>query len=152
MRHVHVISGDGISIAEILRQQYESALKALDGLSAATSDREKFTTSAADVRRDIKARRSRDQFLPGHLFADPAWDMLLELYAAELDQTRVATSGLCDRAAVPSTTALRWINTLVREGLIDRRSDPLDARRIFVRLSSTGVRCMEAYFQSSTNR
>ena len=152
MRHVHLVSGDGISIAEVLRQNYESALKALDAFSAATSDREQFTTSAADVRRDINARRSRDQFLPGHLFADPAWDMLLELYAAELDQIRLATSSLCDRAAVPATTALRWISTLAREGLIDRRSDPLDARRIFVRLSSKGVSCMEAYFQSNPDR
>jgi len=149
MKHVPAVSGEVIGIKEILRQKLESALEAVDSFGAAASDREHFTTSAADIRRAIKARRNRDQFLPGHLFADPAWDMLLELYAAELDQTRLSISILCDRAAVPATTALRWISTLEKEGLIDRRGDPLDARRIFVRLSAMGVICMEGYFRAT---
>ncbi len=149
MRHDHALSGDVISIKEMLCQKLEITLEAVDSFYAATTDPEHSTTSAADLRRAIKARRNRDQFLPGHLFADPAWDMLLELYAAELDQTRLAVSILCDRAAVPATTALRWISTLEKEGLIDRRGDPLDARRIFVRLSAMGVISMEGYFRAT---
>lgn len=51
--------------------------------------------SAADVRRAIRARRLRDQFFGTALFEDPGWDMLLDLYAAELERGRVSVSSLC---------------------------------------------------------
>ena len=149
MRHGPAASGEFIGRTDILRQSLMRALEAVEDINAASSRSQRTTLSAVDVRRAIDDRRNRDKFFPKNLFADPAWDMLLELYVAELDQTRLATSSLCDRAAVPATTALRWISTLAREGLIDRRSDPLDARRIFVRLSSKGMRAMEAYFESN---
>ncbi len=63
--------------------------------------------SAADVRRTIRARRLRDQFFGTALFEDPGWDMLLDLYAAELERGRVSVSSLCIAAAVAPTTALR---------------------------------------------
>jgi DNA-binding MarR family transcriptional regulator len=73
--------------------------------------------------------------------------MLLELYAAELAQRRVATSELCIGAAVPASTALRWIEKLHQKGLAARRNDPLDARRVWVELSAEGVSLMERYFE-----
>ena len=140
-------SGKITSLEEILHANCETAVSAANSFNASTSHRKHAAANSADVRIAINARRARDAFLPAHLFADPAWDMLLELYAAELDQVRMSTSNLCDASAVPATTALRWISTLENEGLIERQSDPLDARRIFVRLSSHGVGSMEAYFQ-----
>lgn len=98
------------------------------------------------VRRCINERKARNHFLPGHLFADPAWDILLALYEAQLRQVRIGTSSLGDIAAVPATTALRWITTLVNENLVERHVDPLDARRIFVKLSANGLARMRAYF------
>src|SRR5690242_2157665 len=65
----------------------------------------------------IRARRMRTFFLSSDLFAEPAWDMLLELFHAELSHRRVAVKHLCAAAAVPATTALRWLTTLVDEGL-----------------------------------
>lgn len=97
----------------------------------------------------IEERRRRDDFFPGDLFADPAWDMLLELYAALLGQRRMTTSGLGSGAAVPPTTALRWIGNLEIAGLIIRESDRLDARRVFVSLSNDGIKSMEDYFHSN---
>lgn len=137
--------------AEVVRRTLEATLKAVDHLNAATPETPHRTMSATDVRRAIKERRNRDKFFSEHLFADPAWDMLLQLYVAELDQIRLATSSLCASAAVPTTTALRWISTLANEGLIDRRNDPLDGRRVFIALSAKGVRSMEAYFQTSAS-
>ncbi len=54
---------------------------------------------------------------------------------------------VCVAAAVPQTTALRWIGTLEREGLIDRRPDPRDSRRVIVRLSRDGCDRMERYLR-----
>src|SRR3954451_9357535 len=57
------------------------------------------------VRSILKARRMRARFFEAELFADPAWDVLLELYAAQIGQYRISVSSLCIGAAVPPTTA-----------------------------------------------
>jgi hypothetical protein len=59
----------------------------------------------AEIRAVIRARRLRNQFFADELFADPAWDMLLDLFAAGLEKRRVSVSSLCIAAAVPPTTA-----------------------------------------------
>jgi hypothetical protein len=63
---------------------------------------------AETVRAVIRARRLRSRFFSEELFADPAWDMLLDLLQAEISHLRVPVSSLCIAAAVPATTALRW--------------------------------------------
>lgn len=101
------------------------------------------------VRNLIRIRRLREQFFPRDLFADPAWDMLLDLMAARLEQSRVAVSSLCIAAAVPATTALRWIRTLTEHGLFVRSADPEDGRRIFIELSDEAGEALAAYFQTA---
>jgi DNA-binding MarR family transcriptional regulator len=105
------------------------------------------TSITADkVRVVLRARREREVIFGQDLFADPAWDILLDLYAAQLEQRRVATSELCCAAAVPATTALRWIEKLQRTHLIVRTADPLDGRRVFVELSERGAAAMHDFF------
>ncbi|MEQ1687086.1 MAG: MarR family winged helix-turn-helix transcriptional regulator [Sphingopyxis sp.] len=104
------------------------------------------TVSAREVRRVIRERRMRDELFPADLFADPAWDMLLDLYAAKLDRARVSVSSLCIAAAVPATTALRWIKTLSDASIFRREADQHDGRRIFVALSDQATDAMHRYF------
>ncbi len=92
--------------------------------------------TAPELRRVIRARRLRSEFFQGDLFADPAWDMLLDLLAAELEDRKVPVSSLCIAAAVPPTTALRWIGTLNEAGLFQREADPKDRRRAYIGLSA----------------
>ena len=94
----------------------------------------------------IKARRAREKHFNGDLFADPAWDLLLELYAAELGQRRICVSTLCAAAAVPQTTALRWIKALEAKGLIHRQEDRFDQRRHYMSLSNGASAAMTSYF------
>lgn len=98
------------------------------------------------VRSVIRARRLRSRFFDEELFADPAWDMLLDLLQAELAQHRVPVSSLCIAAAVPATTALRWIKSMTDAGLFLRRSDPHDGRRVFVELSPGASTALRGYF------
>lgn len=102
--------------------------------------------SADTVRNVIRARRLRVRFFPEELFADPAWDMLLDLLQAEIAQLRVPVSSLCIAAAVPATTALRWLKTLVSQGLFVRRADPHDGRRVFVELAPEASQVLRRYF------
>jgi DNA-binding MarR family transcriptional regulator len=99
------------------------------------------------VRHVIRARRLRARFLDDEMFSDPAWDMLLDLLQAEIAQHRVPVSSLCIAAAVPATTALRWIKTMTDAGLFKRRADPHDGRRVFVELAPEASDAMRRYFK-----
>ena len=87
------------------------------------------------IRHLISIRRLRERFFSPELFADPAWDILLDLAASRLEHRSVSVSSLCIAAAVPPTTALRWIRLMTEQQLLERRADPADARRMFVDLS-----------------
>ena len=102
--------------------------------------------SADSIRSVIRARRLRARYFSEDLFADPAWDMLLDLLQAEIAQLRVPVSSLCIAAAVPATTALRWLKTMVGNGLFIRRADPHDGRRVFVELAPEASEALRRYF------
>lgn len=102
--------------------------------------------TATTLREIIKLRRMREEFFDSELFADPAWDILLDLLAAQLDNQKVSVSSLCIAAAVPPTTALRWIGAMTDGGLLTRTHDPDDARRIFIGLSPDTAERLQQYF------
>jgi DNA-binding MarR family transcriptional regulator len=94
----------------------------------------------------ITSRRQRAKYLPKELFAEPAWDMLLELLHAEVTRRRVSISALCAASGVPATTALRWVNLMTERGLFLRRDDRSDARRAFVELAPAVSIALRRYF------
>lgn len=98
------------------------------------------------VRRIIRQRQLRARFFDGALFADPAWDILLDLTAARAEHTRVSVTSLCIAAGVPPTTALRWIAQMVETGLLERIEDEIDRRRAFVALTDKAAEAMARYF------
>lgn len=97
-----------------------------------------------DRRRRTKIFRSED------LFGEPAWDILLDLFIAAKERRRVSVTSACIGSAVPSTTALRWITILEKQGLLVREADPGDARRVYVKLSARGYAAMLEYFASAS--
>lgn len=82
------------------------------------------------------ARRARRHALPGELLGEPAWDILLELFAHKAPQSMKAIS---IGTGVPLTSTLRWVGLLEREGLVNQFADPRDARRTLVELTETGI-------------
>jgi DNA-binding MarR family transcriptional regulator len=102
--------------------------------------------SVETVRAIIRARRLRSRYFEEELFADPAWDMLLDLLYAEISNLRVPVSSLCIAAAVPATTGLRWLKTMVQQGIFLRRADPHDGRRVFVELAPQSSQALRRYF------
>ncbi len=98
------------------------------------------------IRAVIRARRLRSRFFSEELFADPDWDMLLDLLQAEIAQLRVPVSSLCIAAADPATTALRWLKSMTEKGMFVRRADPHDGRRVFVELSREASIALRRYF------
>jgi len=100
------------------------------------------------VHQILRKRRSRLEVIGADLLGEPAWDMLLELYALEIEQRRISVSKLCLASGVPPTTALRWVDKLQESGLVTRKEDPFDARRTWVGLSDDGNRRMREYFDA----
>ncbi len=97
----------------------------------------------AFARETYAIRRRRDRHLPGDLFGEPTWDILLDLYVATRENRPVPTTSACIGADVPPTTALRWLRILEARGLVEREEDGRDGRRTFVRLSAQGLAAMD---------
>lgn len=103
------------------------------------------------ARQTYEDRRRRSKIFHSEaLFGEPAWDILLDLFIAAKERRRVSVTSACIGSAVPSTTALRWIAILEKQGLLVREADPSDARRVYVKLSARGYAAMLEYFSSSS--
>jgi DNA-binding MarR family transcriptional regulator len=95
----------------------------------------------------LAMRRLRDRLL-GEFFSEPAWDILLDLYVQTHEGKIVTVSQLSLSTGAPPTTALRWINTMAETGLLARRSDEADGRRVVVSLSDRGEENMRLLLAS----
>lgn len=130
-----------------LGREVERIARALSDIASATQAEQAAgdTVDPAYVRAIIRRRRERERHFPAELFGDPAWDMLLDLTAARLERRLVSVSSLCIAAAVPTTTALRWIRNLCELGIFERNVDPDDLRRGLISLSDDAAARMLAY-------
>lgn len=146
---LHQLSQEVGRIANILASLSEEEAEGLaTARAAAEREKDEPPLDPTYLRALIRARRLRDQYFRPELFADPAWDMLLDLMAARLEKNRVAVSSLCIAAAVPATTALRWIKALTDQGLFVRQADPQDGRRVYIELSDETARALNAYLRA----
>jgi DNA-binding MarR family transcriptional regulator len=93
----------------------------------------------------IYTRQKREAIFTANLFSDPAWDIMLTLFLAQLRHQSVATSDVSISTSIPLTTTHRWIDTLDQKGWIRRAPDPSDQRRIFVELTARGSSAMHAW-------
>lgn len=133
-------------VAQVARDLAQLARPVIVSPSSSTSKH--IAIDPREIRAIIRSRRLREQVFGEGLFADPAWDMLLDLFATGLEGKQVSVSSLCLAAATPPTTALRWIAVLQKAGLVERDSDPYDKRRAFIRLSEKAVSAMRAYYSA----
>lgn len=136
---------------EALKRDAERVAAALAELAGTRSDDPARAVTPGRIRAHIKARRQRERFFDAALFADPVWDILLDLAASRLEERPVSVSSLCIAAAVPTTTALRTIKMMVDRGLLVRRSDPADARRTFIAMGPATARAMESCLETVLN-
>ncbi len=157
-QNIGIEAGKLISLAEELQLIAEALLPqasltktdpALAELSDYTRLVSETQTEFVDLARAIyRSRRARSRaFNDDALFGEPAWDMLLDLFIAEADGKQLSITAACIGAAVPNSTALRWLVILEGRGLVRREDDPRDARRVFLHLTSEGYAKMACYFQ-----
>ena len=97
------------------------------------------------ARQIVKARKMLTEFFHPSLFADPARDILLDLFIAAEDGKSISTTSCCVAAEVPATTALRWIERLERDGLLRSMPDHRDGRRRMLTLTPAAHDAMRRY-------
>lgn len=102
--------------------------------------------------REYERRTLRSEYFKASLFAEPAWDMLLDLFVAKANGHRISVSSACIASKVASTTALRWLAILEEQGLVDRTDDFQDRRRTWVELSDQGYKAMADYLRHKHGR
>ena len=95
-----------------------------------------------------RACHLRQELLDEELFSDPAWDIMLQLYSAELIEQRLPAAMLRVDAALPATTTRDYLILLEAKGLVVRRTDPLDHRRIFALLTRNARHSMDTFVQA----
>lgn len=135
----------GSNLAQLAAQPERSS-EALDRRPANVHS--KYNLPIETVRDMIDARRLRTQFFDARLFGEPAWDMLLELFHAEIAKRSVSLTSLSGAVCIPSATALRWIKVMIEADLVRYPTKPSDARCEHVELSPMASKAMHKYFNS----
>lgn len=75
------------------------------------------------------------------------WYVVLELFLAAKDDLPVIVTNLTHDAGVPRSTALKTITDLATSGIVERRHDKIDRRRIFLTLAPDSRRKLVLFLQ-----
>ncbi len=137
----------GLMLRELEELIYQVHARFRVGTGNATATESRPPSLSARALARYKSRRARATLFGGNddLFGEPAWDLLLDLFVAREAGRRVSVSSACIAAEVPATTALRWLAVLEKRGLVERRGDPCDRRRVDVVLSDAAYAAMEQW-------
>ena len=137
----------------------ESLQDQLDGLRLRLASLEKGSAPRDGKRshRELLQEISRDRVTRAGLFGcdffvDSAWEIMLALYAAELDDRKILVSRVGEVSGIPQTTALRWIRKLEALSLLRRVPDPVRRQRIFAILTSQASTLMATYLDEFSRR
>lgn len=77
--------------------------------------RDRAAATAAAI---LQFRRLRSQMLPSELFAEPGWDLLLELFVADANGHRLTARDVSDRNNIPPGVISRWLIHLTQIGFV----------------------------------
>lgn len=105
----------------------------------------------AFIRQLLRNETKRREMSDGNLFGDPTWAMLLDLVVANLENRTVSVSSACIASGAPTTTALRLINKLVGDAILDRIPDHKDGRRDFLAIAPAVNAMLISYLNDLAN-
>jgi UDP-N-acetylmuramoyl-tripeptide--D-alanyl-D-alanine ligase len=99
------------------------------------------------ARQLLQARLKMARLVPKGLLRDSAWDMMLELYISGEEGGISYVKQLILTSGESPAAAMRRIDRLEEAGFIERFIDPLDRRRVIVRLTGRGHAAMFAMLE-----
>lgn len=112
---------DGNELLSILNREAQNAIHRIAeqlNLPSGPRNGPEASSTYRLVCQAYQARRERAEIFDADLFADPAWDILLALFCSHLAERQMTLQDAINCAAVPESTARRWLTVLERRDLI----------------------------------
>jgi hypothetical protein len=139
--HRSIFTTDALPGDALIDQRVIDAIWSTKARTAATSPIER-------ARAMYRNRRARNRHFDDSLFAEPSWDILLDLFIADEAGKSVSVSSACIGAAASHGTALRHLGSLQRKGLVERRAHSHDRRCQQVNITEAAAASMHDLFAS----
>lgn len=144
--HLHGLLQELVQRVSELEARMVEAARAPSSLGI--SD-DKLATLAGAI---YRMRQHRQAYFDSALFAEPAWDMMLDLFINKVRGARVSTTSLCLAAGVPHATGIRWIRTLREHALLRRYRAPDDGRLMLIEITPKGYQLMRRCLSEGVTR
>lgn len=130
------------SVQQILVKQTASmaAQSGQDETNPQSSDGQSRSARLLIGRRSLleilqEERKIRASIFEADVNDGPAWQILVDLWSSASDANYNYVSSIAVGAGLPLTTALRHIEVLISAGLVEKRKDQGDARRVLLLLT-----------------
>ncbi|MFC3579512.1 hypothetical protein [Sphingomonas hylomeconis] len=89
----------------------------------------------------LRIRRARARNLPADLFSEPAWDLLLELFVADAQGSRITGGEVSSRNGIHDSVMSKWLRHMTKIGLLI--GDGTGNLNDLLTLSAKGLAAME---------
>jgi FixJ family two-component response regulator/DNA-binding MarR family transcriptional regulator len=122
-----------------------------DANGNAAEDGKPLVADVAFIRQLLRLETKRREISNGSLFGDPTWAMLLDLMIASIENRTVSVSSACIASGSPTTTALRLVNRLVADEILNRIPDHKDGRRDFLVIAPDIKMMLSTYLNDLAN-
>lgn len=123
-------------LLDVLRMRGAKA-ETVETPDSATSDTVDY------VKRLLIIRTGRRLYLPPSYFDGPALTILMDLYVSDREQRQVAVSDAVAVSGAPTSTALRCIATMEKDGYVTKQPDPTDKRRTLLSATPRAIADIE---------
>jgi hypothetical protein len=92
----------------------------------------------------LTVRGLRHESFPSEIFDEHAWNMLLHLFSAQVDNETVTEADLIRRSHTTFSVGSRWLQHLVADGQVEAREDGDD-----VALTASAVDRMRTFLDAA---
>jgi hypothetical protein len=134
------------SVLKVAMQKIE----ALEQLVAVKENPDSHSISATELstvelidraKKHLQWSRAKGQMMdPGNgLFSDGCWNMCLDIYICNLNEQPVTVSSIAHSSGIPMSTAMRYINVMTEQKLLQKNLNPADNRMVFISISADGM-------------
>ena len=98
----------------------------------------------------LDLRRTRERYFGNELFGEPAWDIMLELMIARIDDREILSSELRSHGNSPNVVTRHYLEALVEAKLVDMFDNAANVDDPSIALSSEAARRMAELYRART--
>jgi hypothetical protein len=111
--------------------------------------KERIQVALEAARKAVRDREARADFVGNQeIFGEPAWDILLDLFIRQANESHVSARGAMTHSGAGPSTVVRWLSVLEQNGLIQTMPDPSDSKHSLIQLTPAGYEGMLRYLEA----